>query len=738
MSVQQSPPVHQLRQHLEECLPKGGLERLVEEKGALEEVAPEIEKYQQDDREADFARGGLTKLAHHEELDYAERVAVEAIILPQTRPVIDIENDSFATPIGIWKHLGTTKKIRSRIEAAIPSVGRVELLNDPVMPYGGTAFVVGPDLLMTNRHVAEIFNSGLGIRGLRFRPGRRVGMDFRKEHVATEPIIVDVEKVVMVHPYWDMALLQVTPLPEDQIPLTLSTVDPAALLDREICVIGYPALDPRNDIDVQNRIFRSIYNVKRLQPGTLTGRQQVRSFENIVNALKHNSSTLGGNSGSAVVDLSTGQVVGLHFAGAYRKSNYAVPAYELARDPYVLDAGLNIEGRVEAGPIKWRPRWRVADPPDEIQASSMQAPRNIRNNPSVDHSTNHVGMVGGQAGAGAITLTLPLHVTVSLGQPSTPTAGDAIAPAAGAVEKPSTNPDPNYDNRAGYDPDFLPGGHRVQVPWLSDEQYANTVRNTWAITQRHVLPYNHFSVVMNRERRIAYFSAVNIDGTREQQVIRDDFNDSWSLDPRIDAAAQLDNEYYRNHGGVENPLDRGHLVRRLDPCWGDDRDEVIAAHHDTFHYTNSAPQHRSFNRTQSFWGGIEDYILDHANSRDLRVSLLTGPVFDDDDPVYMAPTGNQVQVPLQYWKVVAYVRENGSLSASGYLLSQSGHVDDMLEEFVFGNYRNHQVRIAEIESLTDLHFRGLADHDAFGDDEEGVPGGPSPRRPIESLDTIRI
>jgi endonuclease G len=221
---------------------------------------------------------------------------------------------------------------------------------------------------------------------------------------------------------------------------------------------------------------------------------------------------------------------------------------------------------------------------------------------------------------------------------------------------------------------------------------------------------------MNGERRIEYFTAVNIDGTKEQDVARDDFEDWWTLDPRIDESAQFDNRYYRKFQGVDNPLDRGHLVRRLDPCWGNTRSEVINAHHDTFHYTNSSPQHMTFNRNNTIWLGVENYILKKANAKNLRVCVLSGPVFRGDDPIYATPTGYDIQIPLEYWKVAAMVRPNGDLAASAYLLSQSGHIDSMIEEFVFGPYRDYQTSIRDIELKTGLSFHGLDAVDVF----EGV------------------
>ena len=89
----------------------------------------------------------------------------------------------------------------------------------------------------------------------------------------------------------------------------ISTAPPGDLRERDVVVVGYPALDPRNAVDVQNRIFDGVFNVKRLQPGKLRDVESIRSFGHAVDAVTHDSSTLGGNSGSAVVDVKTGEVV---------------------------------------------------------------------------------------------------------------------------------------------------------------------------------------------------------------------------------------------------------------------------------------------------------------------------------------------------------------------------------------------------------------------------------------------
>ena len=42
--------------------------------------------------------------------------------------------------------------------------------------------------------------------------------------------------------------------------------------------------------------------------------------------LEHDASTLGGNSGSVILDMATGLAIGLHFAGSFLQANYAIPA----------------------------------------------------------------------------------------------------------------------------------------------------------------------------------------------------------------------------------------------------------------------------------------------------------------------------------------------------------------------------------------------------------------------------
>lgn len=56
---------------------------------------------------------------------------------------------------------------------------------------------------------------------------------------------------------------------------------------------------------------------------------------------QHDCSTLGGNSGSCIVNLETHRIVGLHFGGRFRITNEAVNLTKLASDPLIKKAELN-------------------------------------------------------------------------------------------------------------------------------------------------------------------------------------------------------------------------------------------------------------------------------------------------------------------------------------------------------------------------------------------------------------
>jgi endonuclease G len=247
-----------------------------------------------------------------------------------------------------------------------------------------------------------------------------------------------------------------------------------------------------------------------------------------------------------------------------------------------------------------------------------------------------------------------------------------------------------YERSTGYDTAFLGDNYAVPLPELRSDLKQDIALLKNGTT---VLDYTHFSIVMSKSRRLAYYTAVNIHG---QQLINLQRPKKWYFDPRLDRKYQCGPELYDN-----NDIDRGHLVRRLDPVWGK---LAKKANEDTFHFTNCSPQHKNFNQTT--WLDLENYILDNANAFNLKVTVFTGPVFRTDDMLYRG-----VKIPAEFWKIAVMVKEDGNLSATAYLQTQKNLIRDF--EFAFGSYKTYQVAVRSIEILTGLDFGDLRNHDPF-------------------------
>jgi endonuclease G, mitochondrial len=635
----------------------------------------------------------LRKLATGQPLSPAEAFGLEAIVLPDKRPVVFIRGNKFdPVPMDEWAHLNKPE-IHDRLEPLFASIGRVELPTTPSIPYGGTAFVVGHNLLMTNRHVARLFAEGVGTQLTYHTGGAEV--DFKQEQGSTAATFVGVIGVRMIHPYWDMALMEVEGLPADAVPLKLSVKYPEEFLDRDVVVVGYPARDYRNPYDVQDRVFKSTYGVKRMQPGKARRRDRIRSFENDVDAMTHDSSTLGGNSGSAVLQVETGHVVGLHFAGEYLKANYAVPTYELARDSRVVDAGLNFQGTV---------------PPTTAWAGSWGGPESPR---SVGIST--------VATTATATFNIPIQVTVVIGSPAAAVAVPATSPTVPAVPAAPNEKVPvifpDLGSRRGYRRDYLEFGDGTEVP-LPELTEAGIAAAAKTDDGEPVLRYHKFSLVVHKARRLALFTAANVDWRPAMRKIgtkkptRKQLNgftgnekEDWVTDPRIPFDHQLPDYFYVKDSGA---FDRGHLVRRDDVAWGESFEDMQMGNGDTFHTTNCSPQTAEFNRSdhEANWGALEDMVQKQTGSE--KVCVFSGPVLDDADGYFhgLVKSGAKVsvQIPNRFWKILV-ANDGGAPAAFGFVLDQDLSAVELHTELVVPDgWKQYMKPIAEIEGL----LRGLA------------------------------
>jgi endonuclease G len=221
-----------------------------------------------------------------------------------------------------------------RVEAVVRSVGRVEFVNS-TMSWGGTGSVVAAEgnarIVLTNRHVAKIVaKRGLDGRGVFLRSpstGARYGAQVDFSDVMGRPSTAPIALVTSIDYLAedmaaDVALLRISA--ETVLPDPVAVSDKPAALNDLVAVIGYPAYDSRNDSNDQARYFKDLYEVKRFAPGKITQAQSASAI------LQHDCTTLGGSSGSPVISLETGDIVGLHFSGIYGKENSAVGAATIA------------------------------------------------------------------------------------------------------------------------------------------------------------------------------------------------------------------------------------------------------------------------------------------------------------------------------------------------------------------------------------------------------------------------
>ncbi|ROO86059.1 endonuclease G [Actinocorallia herbida] len=539
--------------------------------------------------------------------------------------------------------------------AAARGVGRVNIRDGRGNLVGyGTGSLVSQTLLLTNHHVlpdaetARIsmveFNYQDGIDG---KPLASRGFDLDPDRL----FIADEER--------DFALVAVKAAPAELADFGFNRLIEAegkVIIGEFVTIVQHPRGEKKQVVLRENRLVdvpdKFLHYVADTEPGS-SGSPVFNDQWEVV-ALHHASVPADGEGGFVNEGIRVSRICRFLREAALPPDGRALVDAIFATERMTA----RLAGRTDAamGPAAAVPGITGVAPP-VVSVGTVPAPE-------------AVPVVSGADGDGEVTISVPLEVTVRLGRIAQGTAEKAAAAR-------------DYTDRAGYDPGFL--SHPLPMPALSPEL---------AKVASAELRYHHFSIVMHRLRRLALFTACNIDGKLSERPRRE--NTRWITDPRLPRTEQTDDRAY------EHPdLDRGHLVRRLDPVWGP---VAEAANDDTFHFTNATPQHHAFNAGATLWLGLEDYVLKNADVHDLAVSVFTGPVLEPDDEQFSG-----VQLPRQFWKLVAMVKGSGELSVTGYLLSQAALLKDLVTEeaFSYGAYRTFQVPVRRVAELTGL---GLSAH----------------------------
>ncbi|MFY1620994.1 DNA/RNA non-specific endonuclease [Micromonospora sp. WMMD736] len=611
---------------------------------------------------------------------------LETIVMRTGRPVLAVKHDEAQLTFDdadseVWRMRLT--EARPLLARAAKAVGRIEVEGHS-LEWLGTGWLIAPEIIVTNRHVAAEFGRRNGA-GLIFRQGlngqpMRASIDLLEELDRDDSLTFELRQILHIEDSDgpDLAFLRVDQS-GGEAPATPIALAETSEPDDFVAVIGYPARDSRiPDADLMDRIFGDVYNKKRLAPGQV--------LDPIGGTLRHDCSTLGGNSGSVVLSLGTGDAVGLHFAGRFLEANFAVSSRVVAQRLEDLRSGRTNLSRSSE------------DRPDVQTARPPAVPTPLANRSSTT----------------TLTQLVPVSITVQIGDPyPAPVNGSRVpAPATdvGVVDDSGEDGEvfveavaEDYIDRQGYQASFLGDDLDVPLPIITGDP-DDVLTFEFNSVDEQVLRYQHFSTLMSASRRLCRFSAVNIDGNRPKRFARV----GWRTDPRIPETAQIKSQCYGN----PPRFSRGHMTRREDPIWGSDN-AASRGNTDSMHVTNAVPQMQPFNA--GVWLDLEDYALQNARRDDMKISVFTGPFLDDADPTMFG-----VQIPVEFWKVIAFIHdETNELSATGYTMSQRDFLRE--EEFIFGAHETAQRSIRSIELRAGISFGRLAELDPFVEPEGIAP-----------------
>ncbi|QJB31936.1 DNA/RNA non-specific endonuclease [Chitinophaga oryzae] len=263
----------------------------------------------------------------------------------------------------------------------------------------------------------------------------------------------------------------------------------------------------------------------------------------------------------------------------------------------------------------------------------------------------------------------------------------------------------------GYLSTFLGRGLNIAMPQpkAALKKFAAKLDGTDSI----VLKYYHYSTILHAVRRMPIISAINVDGDPAKRLDDSKRKDVWLRDNRLSFDLQLDDSFYKNSG-----FDRGHMSRREDANWGATADDAKRNADLTCMYTNACPQVAAINQSsrKGLWGLLEKVILEQGataeEGKTARISVFNGPIFREDDRVFRG-----VQVPVDFFKIVLWLTDEGDLKATAFKLSQQSLVDDIdweqldLDQNV--QFKEYMCSIEELQKETGIDFSAIIPFDTF-------------------------
>ncbi|MER9545397.1 DNA/RNA non-specific endonuclease [Mesorhizobium sp. M0437] len=630
---------------------------------------------------------------------------------------------------------------------AADAVGRVAFLNGNPQ---GSGFLVGPRLFLTNNHV---ISSPADSR--RFQVQFDYEQDGANAVRTPTTFLFDPESCFVSDSI-------------EGLDYTLIGVGERRSGPKELGEFGFISLSDARDKHMLGEIANIVQHPDGRFKELVLRENRLVARDETVQVLHYVADTEQGSSGSPVFNNEWEPIALHHWAGPFHEVT-GIGGYALARE---INEGIRISAIVDhlgarksklpgssASAVSqamaiWAGMPRMmdetvrlnADIREDVPDKPVQRPEPDRNPPATRHNAD-----------GSVTWTFPVEINVRAPLIDGGDArrndgkGPASEPGKVAIAEAAGWKTEDFDDRGGYEPGFIPG-FVLAMPTVANSPY-RLAKNLLAKPGEdpHELRYHHFSILMNADRRLAFVTACNIDGSRTKAVNREDktvidnpsllelevesisgseASDAFRPDRRIDLGEQMNQEFYSSQNVPGFPVakskeriarmfQKGHITLRGDPAWGVDQ-EAVAAERDTFVYTNAAPQVGFFNQGSSLnhpgskgklrWRAVETYVLRNAYTTRGRVTVFAGPVFGEDDPPYRFDS----HVPLKFWKIALWSDQAG-LRAIALLADQKPVLEVMPEAFgeraeafddplEIARVSEFLSTVAEIEELTGLNF----------------------------------
>jgi endonuclease G len=279
----------------------------------------------------------------------------------------------------------------------------------------------------------------------------------------------------------------------------------------------------------------------------------------------------------------------------------------------------------------------------------------------------------------------------------------------------------------GYNIHFLGKNNVVEIPDYKERIHDIAINKE---TAKYELDYIYYSVIQSKSRRVPIISASNIYRTKFEKVDR---SGTFKKDNRLNDGEQLTSNDYKRFNTIKAAvIEKGHMTKREDVQWDVNGDEEASqkAAISTFFYPNAAPQHDSLNNGP--WKYLENAVIVKGRvPKPAKVSVFTGPVLDKLDPEFKVrlQDGSIFKIPILFWKVIYYLKDDCKLYRAGFLMGQINPLrkDDLINEIGFRDFdivekksslkpflefkedKNYQVPVSLIEELTKLKFQAAID-----------------------------